>query len=206
MHHLNLVFHMTAKALGKLDQLLKYLDEYGSKVDDKPKGAYRIVTRENDKGGPEKMIVEHFDLSEFSSSIAEDEILIEVKAAGINYIDTYHRSGLYPNPSNTLGKEGSGIVIKIGKNVKNYVLDDYVCWFGVQGSYSTHIKLKQNFKNLIKIPPFLIEKYKSYVLFEYNNQKIKKINKMKTQNTKNKTKQIRNRNYLILVQQSHYNV
>ena len=154
---------MAASPIERIDKLLAYMDQYEAKTTEveKPAGAYRIVTMENDKGDATKMKIEHFKLSELESSMSQDDIIIKVKASGINFIDTYHRSGLYPNPSNTLGKEGSGIVIKIGKNVTQFNVNDYVCWFGVQGSYATHIKINANFKNIIKIPAFLMAKYKS---------------------------------------------
>jgi NADPH2:quinone reductase len=50
-----------------------------------------------------------------------DEVLIKNKAIGLNFIDTYHRSGLYPvNLPTGLGMEGSGIIKKIGLNVKKF--------------------------------------------------------------------------------------
>jgi len=61
-----------------------------------------------------------------------------VKACGVNFIDTYHRSGLYPNVYQ-IGREGSGIILKIGKNVKDFQEGDAVCWWGAQGSYCTHL-------------------------------------------------------------------
>ena len=160
---------LMASVAAKIDALIAYIDSCDSKIEDDtqqiPQGCYRIVTNENDKGGPEKMQIETFNLNDKEFILSNNEILIQVKAIGINFIDTYHRSGLYPNPSNRLGKEGSGIVIKIGKNVTKFKPNDYICWFGVQGSYATHIKLNENNSSLIKIPKFMIDNYPSYVFF-----------------------------------------
>ena len=68
-------------------------------------------------GGPEVLELKDIKLPDPKS----DEVLIKNKAIGLNYIDTYHRSGLYPVelPSN-IGIEGSGIIEKTGSEVKNF--------------------------------------------------------------------------------------
>jgi len=81
-----------------------------------------------------------------------EEVLIEHKAIGLNYIDTYHRSGLYPLqlPSG-IGAEASGIIKEIGSQVKDFTVGDRVCYAGAPlGSYSS----ERNYptKNLVKIP------------------------------------------------------
>ena len=81
-----------------------------------------------------------------------DEVTIEHKAIGLNYIDTYHRSGLYPLKLPTgLGLEGAGIVTDTGDNVKEFKVGDKISYAGIPlGSYSSH----RNFptKNLVKVP------------------------------------------------------
>ncbi len=50
--------------------------------------------------------------------LAADEVLVEHKAVGLNYIDIYHREGLYPLPlPSGLGLEGAGVVSKVGSDV-----------------------------------------------------------------------------------------
>jgi len=82
----------------------------------------------------------------------ENEVTIEQKAIGLNYIDTYHRSGLYPLKLPIgLGLEGAGIITEVGSNIKNLKVGDKVAYAGVPlGSYSTH----RNFpaSKLVKIP------------------------------------------------------
>ena len=73
----------------------------------------------------------------------QDQILVKVAAAGVNFIDTYQRSGLYPMALPlTLGREGSGEVIEIGSDVSNIKVGDLVSWPGVQGSYCEFIAMK----------------------------------------------------------------
>ncbi|HBM3273608.1 quinone oxidoreductase [Klebsiella michiganensis] len=71
---------------------------------------------------------------------AEHEIQVENKAIGINYIDTYIRSGLYPPPSlpSGLGTEAAGVVSKVGSGVKHIKADDRVVYAqSALGAYST---------------------------------------------------------------------
>ena len=69
----------------------------------------------NKTGGPE--VIELKDI--ILEKPGEDEVTIEQKAIGLNFIDTYHRSGLYPlNLPSGIGAEGAGIITKIGSNVK----------------------------------------------------------------------------------------
>jgi len=107
----------------------------------------RIVTIEK-TGGPEVLQVKNIKLEKLSP----DEVLIEHKAIGLNYIDTYHRSGLYPLqlPSG-IGAEASGVIKEIGSRVKGFTVGDRVCYAGAPlGSYSS----ERNYpvKNLVKIP------------------------------------------------------
>lgn len=61
---------------------------------------------------------------------AENEIQVENKAIGINYIDTYIRHGLYPPPAlpSGLGTEAAGVVSKVGKNVTHIKAGDRVVY------------------------------------------------------------------------------
>jgi len=99
-------------------------------------------------GGPKVLKVVDIDLKKPQ----EREVLIENKAVGLNYIDTYHRSGLYPIelPSG-IGLEGSGIIKSIGSKVKEFSIGDHVAYAAAPiGSYSTHRIYSE--KNLVKVP------------------------------------------------------
>tara|TARA_B100002003_G_C13848118_1_gene415838 strand:- start:23 stop:586 length:564 start_codon:yes stop_codon:yes gene_type:complete len=107
----------------------------------------RIVKIEK-TGGPEVLKFETITLGK----PGPDEVLIEHKAIGLNFIDIYHRSGLYPLelPSG-IGGEGSGVIKEIGSKVKNFSVGDGVAYAGAPlGAYSS----ERNYttKNLVKIP------------------------------------------------------
>jgi NADPH2:quinone reductase len=99
-------------------------------------------------GGPEVLDLEDINLNKPN----KNEVLIEHTSIGLNYIDTYHRSGLYPleMPSG-LGMEASGIIKEIGPDVSEFSIGDRVSYAGVPlGAYSTH--RIYNTKNLVKVP------------------------------------------------------
>jgi len=107
----------------------------------------RVVKIEK-TGGPEVLKFETIELGLQNP----EEVLIEHKAIGLNFIDTYHRSGLYPLelPSG-IGGEGSGIIKKVGLKVKDFSVGDQVAYSGSPlGAYSS----ERNYptKNLVKIP------------------------------------------------------
>jgi len=106
------------------------------------------VVKIDKTGGPEVLKFESVKLDKPGS----EEVLIEHKAIGLNYIDIYHRSGLYPLqlPSG-IGGEASGIIKEVGSKIKDFSVSDKVAYAGVPlGSYSS----ERNYptKNLVKIP------------------------------------------------------
>jgi NADPH2:quinone reductase len=65
------------------------------------------------------------------------EILIRQKAVGLNFIDTYMRSGLYPTPLPTvLGSEGCGVVEAVGEGVSRFKVGDRAAYAGGAGAYA----------------------------------------------------------------------
>ena len=93
----------------------------------------RIVKIEK-TGGPEVLKIENIKIG----NPGPNDALIETKAIGLNYIDTYHRSGSYPLPMPSgIGVEASGIIKKIGSKVKNLSVGDNVAYGGLPiGSYA----------------------------------------------------------------------
>lgn len=72
-------------------------------------------------------------------------LLVSVVAAGVNYIDTYHRRGIYPLPLPFVpGLEGSGIVDAIGPEVAGFSVGDRVAWTDQLGSYSQQVVIAAN--------------------------------------------------------------
>ncbi len=90
----------------------------------------------NAPGGPERM-----ELTELETpKPGEDEALVAVEAAGVNFIDIYHRSGVYPLPMPArLGREGAGVVVAVGPGAPHLREGDRVAWCDVGGSYATHV-------------------------------------------------------------------
>ncbi len=99
-------------------------------------------------GGPEVLKIEEITLNKPGA----DEVQIEHVSIGLNYIDTYHRSGLYPLQLPTgIGLEAAGIIREIGSNVSNFSVGDKVAYAAAPlGSYSTHRNYP--FKNIVKVP------------------------------------------------------
>ena len=99
-------------------------------------------------GGPEVIELKDIELSEPKSG----EVLIKQVAIGLNYIDTYHRSGLYPVPlPSGIGLEGAGIIEKVGAGINGFKEGDKVAYAAAPiGSYSSHRIYPV--KNLVKVP------------------------------------------------------
>ena len=99
-------------------------------------------------GGPEVIELKEITLEKPDA----DEVTIEHKAIGLNYIDTYHRSGLYPlKLPSRIGAEGAGVITHLGSNIKNFKVGDKVSYAGMPlGAYSTHRNYPT--KNLVKVP------------------------------------------------------
>jgi NADPH:quinone reductase len=96
-----------------------------------------ILVRET--GGPE--VLEYAEIP--PPSPGAGELLVEVSAAGVNYIDTYQRSGIYPKETPfTLGMEGAGRVSSVGPGVDGVSVGDRVAWMAGPGSYASQVVIK----------------------------------------------------------------
>ncbi|MGD1092736.1 MAG: quinone oxidoreductase [Bryobacteraceae bacterium] len=83
--------------------------------------------------------------------LAPGNVLIKVAAAGVNFIDTYHRTGLYKIPlPGVLGTEGAGVIEAVGDGVQGYQVGDRVAWTTARGSYAEYALVPVNY--LLKIP------------------------------------------------------
>ena len=84
-------------------------------------------------GGPEVLRLQDIPAPQPKSG----EALVQVEAAGVNYIDTYQRSGQYRvSLPTTLGQEGAGVVLRLGAGVQELRVGDRVAWTGVLGAYA----------------------------------------------------------------------
>ena len=92
--------------------------------------------RVNEQGGPEVLSYEDVEVPEPGPG----EARIKLAAAGVNYIDTYQRSGAYPVETPfTLGSEGAGEVEAVGEGVGDVSPGDYVAFAGVMGAYAEQV-------------------------------------------------------------------
>lgn len=94
------------------------------------------AVRVNEQGGPEVLGYEDIEIPEPGPG----EARLRLSAAGVNYIDTYQRTGLYPMETPfTLGQEGAGEVDAVGDGVEEFSPGDYAAFSGVMGAYAEYI-------------------------------------------------------------------
>ena len=92
-------------------------------------------------GGPEVL-----EWAEVNDPVAgPSDLIVRVEAAGLNFIDTYHRSGLYPmQVPFTPGMEGAGIVTSAGSATKRFGVGDRVAWSASPGSYAELVRVPED--------------------------------------------------------------
>ncbi len=87
----------------------------------------------SESGGPEQLVFQDVP----DPTPGAGELLVDISAAGLNFIDTYHRGGLYPMDfPMTPGLEGAGTVVEIGESVDGFSIGARVGWTFVLGSYA----------------------------------------------------------------------
>lgn len=93
------------------------------------------AVRIHEPGGPEVLTVEDVDVG----APGEGEIRIRQTTCGLNYIDVYHRSGLYPLPDlpAVIGMEAAGVVEAVGPGVSDFAEGDRVAYPMVLGAYAS---------------------------------------------------------------------
>lgn len=99
--------------------------------------AWRMIVRA--PGGADAIEREEFT----PEAPGPGEIRVRNQAIGLNFIDVYHRSGLYPRPYPlTLGQEGAGEVDAVGAGVTGFEVGDRVAYLaGADGAYATHVRV-----------------------------------------------------------------
>lgn len=132
-------------------------------------------------GGPDVLKYVEYDMP---NTIEENDVRIEQTSIGLNYIDIYHRSGIYPLPNNLPicpGLEASGKIIGIGSNVKNLSIGDRVCYATIPlGAYCKIRDFPAS--KIIKIPNEISEDIISSILLkgmtvEYLFERLYKVKK-----------------------------
>ncbi|MEV6426888.1 quinone oxidoreductase [Nocardia sp. NPDC051463] len=90
----------------------------------------------SEHGGPE--VLEFVEVPD--PQIGPDQLLVDTEAIGINFIDTYLRTGLYPQAVPYIpGAEGTGIVAEVGADVTEFAVGDRVAWAAAPGSYAQRV-------------------------------------------------------------------
>jgi len=114
----------------------------------------------NKHGGPE--VLELKDVS--VPSPGPEQIKIKNLAIGLNYIDTYHRSGLYPIKLPCgIGLEGAGVIQEVGSGVKNFSKGDDIAYAALPlGSYSDERVIPE--KIAVKIPDGITHKIAASIM------------------------------------------
>jgi NADPH2:quinone reductase len=96
-----------------------------------------IVVRE--LGGPEVMRLAQ---QQPPPAAGPGQVVVQVAAAGVNFIDIYHRSGVYQQPLPYVpGIEGAGVVVSVGDGVPEFTPGDHVAWSEGPGSYAERVAL-----------------------------------------------------------------
>lgn len=103
--------------------------------------------RVHQTGGPEVLKWEEIEVGEPGPG----QVRLRQEAAGLNFIDVYHRTGLYPQPLPfTPGVEGAGVVVAVGDGVKGLKEGDRVAYGGPIGGYAEDRLIDAD--RLVKLP------------------------------------------------------
>jgi NADPH:quinone reductase len=98
-------------------------------------------------GGPEALTLVDLD----NPKPKPTEAVVQIKAAGVNYIDVYFREGRYPvTPPFVNGQEAAGVVFEVGSEVQGLKAGDRVAYTGVVGGYAEYAAVPA--ARLVKIP------------------------------------------------------
>ena len=106
-----------------------------------------FAIRIHETGGPEKMRWEEVQVA----NPGPGEVLVRNTAVGLNFIDTYQRSGVYPVPLPfTPGSEGAGVVEAVGPEVKDLQVGDRIAYSGPIGAYAEVLLRRAD--QVVKVP------------------------------------------------------
>jgi NADPH2:quinone reductase len=98
-------------------------------------------------GGPEALVLAELP----EPKPKANEALVQIKAAGVNFIDVYFREGRYPTPVPFVnGQEAAGVVTEVGSDVTEVKPGDRVAYTGALGSYAEYAAVPAT--RLVKIP------------------------------------------------------
>ena len=140
----------------------------------------RIVVTE--LGGPEVLKYEKYKLSD---NLKDNHVRIKQTSIGLNYIDTYHREGIYPLPLKLpfcIGLEAAGNIIEVGNDVKEFKIGDRVA-YSFSPPLGAYCELRDfEADKLVKLPDFISNDEAASILLqgmtvEYLFERLYKIKK-----------------------------
>src|SRR5438445_1186950 len=95
----------------------------------------------------------------------EGEALVRIEAAGVNFIDVYHRSGAYPVPFPLVpGQEGAGMVVAVGGGVSEVAVGDRVAFASGPGTYAELVSIPA--ARLVPVPQGVSTKQAAAAMFQ----------------------------------------
>jgi NADPH2:quinone reductase len=119
-----------------------------------------MVTR---LGGPEVLAVTERP----APAAGPGQLVVQVAAAGVNFMDVYQREGIGPyrqEPPFGIGGEGAGTVTALGEGVTEFAAGDHVAWSGVPGSYAEQVAIPAS--RAVPVPPHIDLKIAAAVLLQ----------------------------------------
>jgi NADPH2:quinone reductase len=112
-------------------------------------------------GGPEVLTAVELE----AAAPGPGQVLVDVAASGVNYVDTYRRSGRYRDPLPFVpGVEGAGTITAIGDGVTGLAVGDHVGWVAGTGSYAGQLVLEA--ARAVPLPPGISDELAAAVLLQ----------------------------------------
>lgn len=112
-------------------------------------------------GGPDVLVWEKIQIG----APGPGQVRLRHTAVGLNFIDVYHRTGLYPLPLPLIpGTEGAGVIEEIGPGVTGFAKGDRVAYAGVIGSYAEERLIQAD--RLVKIPAGISDQQASAMMLQ----------------------------------------
>jgi len=119
------------------------------------------AVRYHKQGGPEVLQVDEVQVGDPGAG----QVRIRHTAIGVNFVDTYQRSGLYPMQlPGVAGNEGAGVVEAVGPGVKDLKKGDRVCYTGIPGSYCEERLVPAD--RMVKLPKGISEEQAASMLLK----------------------------------------
>ena len=117
--------------------------------------------RVHQPGGPEALQWEEVDVGQPGPG----QVRVRQTAVGLNYIDVYHRTGLYPQPLPfTPGTEAAGVIEAVGEGVTDLIAGDRVAYAGPIGSYAEARLIDAD--RLVKLPDYVSDELAAAMMLQ----------------------------------------